>query len=340
MTAVASIPIMHGGVSAGKLLVGSSTYTEFPSVTLAALDVLGKMAGGAVANLAAKQLHKEMRAYLQALLHFFPLPVWCVNDDLEVCLWNRAAERVFGWKEEEVLRAPIEFSSDEVHNPLESFLQSALIVRDAGEHQFQCLSKHGRLLRVVAAAMPAPHRIEFQGTGLGRVVVAEVSDAAPSPSFADAGDSEQTLISFPERTVSPKLPDSNWPRRILVVDQDGEQRRVLVGILSDMGSFVTQCASTAAAIALCDQAAASKHRFDMVIGELIPAAGCGGLELAGSLWKIDPRVSVVLSADSPIAGLVDHGLAGALRRPFTKEAVLGAMAGVLTSTRSAPKDRM
>lgn len=329
--AVALIPIVREGISAARLLVGSTTYAQFSSATLAALDALGKMVSAVAASLAAKHMQKEIASSLRALLHFLPLPVWCIDDAHRVTLWNRAAEQALGWKEREILQAHPASPDTEADTPLESFLRLATTARDEDGSQFQCIGKHGRHLRVTASAMSLPQVIGQQSYKLSHVIVATVSDARPALFLADTDSPTPASSSSSDRTLAPRSPSAALPPRVLVVDPDEEQRHVLVEVLSKLGSSVTACASTSIAIALFGDVAASKHRFDVVICELLPSDGCDGLDLAVSLLKIDPHAKVILSADSPITGLESHGFAGALTKPFTKELARGLLSDILTT---------
>src|SRR5690348_8381641 len=46
---------------------------------------------------------------LKALVHSPPLPIIVFTPDGNITLWNAAAERVFGWRADEVQRRPIPF---------------------------------------------------------------------------------------------------------------------------------------------------------------------------------------------------------------------------------------
>jgi len=57
----------------------------------------------------AEEEVREAHGMLGALLHSSPLPVIALTAEGKITLWNAAAERVFGWRPDEVLGGPLPF---------------------------------------------------------------------------------------------------------------------------------------------------------------------------------------------------------------------------------------
>ncbi|MFH0915681.1 MAG: PAS domain S-box protein [bacterium] len=351
-TAVMLVPITHDGLTVARLLLGSSTYAEFPPATNAALEALGKIVGSAIASFKAEELERETRADVEALLASLPVAIWCVDDDGRVILWNRAAERAFGWKAGEVLNSHLPFSPEEATGYAGSSRQSGSTGTDPSGQEFRCPARNGTPLRVRATTMPLPRVI---GSKAGSLTLAEEIgvEIADSPGGADdsvptyTGGGPPPVGSTPRgagppgakaRVVDAATTDSDRAPRLLVIEHDDAQRRVLTRILRGMGCSAVGCSSVDVALAKYFGTVPSKRPFDLVIGELLPPTGLGGLELAGRLRKLAPQVQVVLSADSPIVGFESHGLAEALQRPYSERTVRDTIQRVLMRTRHSQQE--
>lgn len=188
----AIVPIKDTQATVAKLLVGSSTYAQLPSVTVAALDLLSRMASSALERMRARQFRNSMRSELEALLDALPVPALRIDETEEEIQWNSAASQVFGWNEKEVLQALMELPTGKPESSLDSFLRSVLAVVDEGEHEFRCLNKQGALLHVVAITIPPPRLIGPQQRSSGRIMVVKEAVEVASPHVADGADQART----------------------------------------------------------------------------------------------------------------------------------------------------
>jgi PAS domain S-box-containing protein len=299
------VPIMQDGLTVARLILGSFTYPEFPPATNAALEALGRMVGGAIASFRAEQLRKETKTGVEALLAALPLAIWCVDVDDRVTLWNRAAERDFGWRASEVLGSHPPFS-----------LERHPVTGDAREQEFRCRSKDGAPLIVRATVVPLPR---LMGATAATLTVAEVVALIQVDGSRRAeGAATAAVAEFPQRKP-----------HLLLVEHDLVQRRVLRRILRDMGCTTIACGSIEEALGRYRAGVSAGRRIDLVISELLPPAGPGGLDLANRLIKLDPHAKVVVSADSPIVGFESYGLAGALQKPYARTAVAKTISALL-----------
>jgi PAS domain-containing protein len=286
--AVALVPISHEGQVVARLLLGSSAYAEFPPGTNAALEGLGRIVGGAISRFRAQQLKKETRDEIETLLRALPFPVWAMDQNGTVTLWNPEAQRAFGWKAAEILNRPLPLS-----------------LSDMGGGEYECLRKDGRPARIRPVMVPAPRAIGSYAENVTIVVEIPVD---PEPSRS------------PDRDTPPP-PSRSAPLRVLVVDHERRDRITLVRILRRLGCLVTACVSAEDGLEHYRSASGPRRRFDVVVAELLMPTGLGGLDLASHLLKIDPAARVILSASSPIVGSASYGLAGTLQRPYEAEAV-------------------
>ena len=286
--AFALVPISHEEKVVARLLVGSSAYDEFPPGTNAALEGLGRIVGSAISRFKIHQLRKETRDEIEALLLTMPVPVWALDREGAVVLWNQEAERTFGWAAAEVLNLPL-----------------PLALEDVGDGEYECRTKDNRRTRIRPVTIPAPRVIASSASGL---IFAAQTHTPPE-------------LPLPDGDLRPAPKVSAMSPRVLVVDHKDQTRKALVRILRNLGCLVTACTSAENRAGRYRTLGRAGQRFDAVIAELLMPAGLSGLDLASHLLKIDPAARVILSAEPPIVGAASHGLTGALRRPYELEAV-------------------
>ena len=110
------------------------------------------------------------------------------------------------------------------------------------------------------------------------------------------------------------------PRNLLIVDDDGAMREMLVSLFEDHGYGVREASSANAALEI-----ARDQEFDAVLSD-IKMPGKSGIEMVGELRQIRPEMPVVLmTAFGSIDSAVEAMRAGALdyvTKPFEPEAVL------------------
>lgn len=295
--AVEAVPIVHDRVTVGILVLGSSSYSQFPSATHTAFEALGNIVGSAVASLEALHIQRETVADVEAFLRALPLPVWGTDARGRVTLWNRAAERLFGWTAGETL--PPEFALE---------FQDTEMGRD-----LWCRAKNGTPLRLRVTSIPLPRELGAQRRS---AYVAEETTMALTSHFAASG---------PEETGPLEPPSAGERPRILLLETDPSQRRRLTGILRETGCRVTICQDAEEVIDRYSAGLRSARPYRLAIAELLPRVGMGGLEIASVLHRTDPHARIVLTSDSHIVGFESHGLAGALRKPYEPEVVRRAI---------------
>ena len=81
-----------------NLVVGSTVYPEMPASLRSGLQVLGATTGTAISRILAEQSRGDAIADLEAVIAASPLATWAVDGRGRITMWNRAAEKVFGWR--------------------------------------------------------------------------------------------------------------------------------------------------------------------------------------------------------------------------------------------------
>ena len=123
-------------------------------------DPTGAVAGlvGVIVDITQrKQLEAEMRASnerLRAVIHSAPLAIIARDRDRVIRMWNPAAERIFGWKEAEVLNT----TTSIVPAHLKAEVERSRLRAEAGEtillEETQRIDRHGRLIDVAVSISP------------------------------------------------------------------------------------------------------------------------------------------------------------------------------------------
>jgi len=91
--------------------------------------------------------------------------------------------------------------------------------------------------------------------------------------------------------------------RLLVMDDDEALRRLLFTVLTKLGYEVQTARDGAEAIALYENARASRNSFDAVLLDLTVGGGMGGIEAAARLKELDPALKLIVSSgysDAPV----------------------------------------
>ena len=117
---------------------------------------------------------KEANQTLQAVISASPLPILFLDAEGKVSMWNRAAERTFGWTEEEVLGRPLPIVPEDKRDESEALHHRALRCEDLSGVEVIRRRKDGSSLDV--SIWTAPLR-DAKGVIVGFMkVIADISE--------------------------------------------------------------------------------------------------------------------------------------------------------------------
>lgn len=91
---------------------------------------------------------------LQSLLRANPMPVIALDNQARITLWNPAAERLFGWRQEEVLGQTMPHVPPEQQAETQRLFERALGGESFGNVEIRRRTKDGRTLDVALAGAP------------------------------------------------------------------------------------------------------------------------------------------------------------------------------------------
>ena len=109
--------------------------------------------------------------------------------------------------------------------------------------------------------------------------------------------------------------------RLLIMDDEEALRKVLLGVLTQLGYEVQTAADGAEAIALCENAKAAGCSFEAALLDLTVRGGMGGIEAAARLKELDPSLKLIVSsgyADAPVmSDFRSYGFDEVVRKPWS-----------------------
>jgi PAS domain S-box-containing protein len=173
-----------------------------------------------------------------------------------------------------------------------------------------------------------------QGTGLGlSTAYGVVKDAGGDISIiSQPGEGTTILVDLPgtDQVISAKTETSAAPSHggsatILLVEDDGDVRRLITRILSRSGYEVIEAASPEEALSI-------ETSVDLLLTDIV-MAGMSGVELASNIQKDRPNTPVLLisgyTADSLPSGVALPPRTVLLRKPFTAATLLSHIHTIL-----------
>jgi len=172
--------VAHGRVLGVLVLAITNGERRYDAGDLALAEELAARAAMAVENAqlfqqvqqTARRLEdsvaalRETNQTLSALIQACPLAVMVLRpEDATVQLWNPAAERIFGWTEEEILGRPMPAVPEDRREEFQGILQSVVRGEPMQGVETRRLKKDGTVIDVGlwVAALPAPDGVRVLG---------------------------------------------------------------------------------------------------------------------------------------------------------------------------------
>ena len=317
---VAVVPILHRSATIASLVVGSTVYPEMPPSLRNGLQVLGATTGTAISRILAEQSRGDAIADLEAVIAASPLATWAIDGRGRITMWNKAAERVFGWRAAEVAgSAP----------PWGPAPGGAV----AGRREAVLDRKDGRPVEVRLST--APFR-DVVGNDSALIFIAEDLRAQRRILELESRvvELEGRLTAQSAAARSTDAPPPTIPGvRVLVVDGNEPWGEELTGILSSLGCTPVRCVAPEQTALVLAQAGSAEQPFDVAVVALLGPGGGSGLSQRAALRSLGLQAPVLMSSDVDVHGHEQHGIAAVVKRPYSEEAVREALMAALRDQR-------
>jgi hypothetical protein len=313
---VTAVPILHRCCALASLVVGSTVYPHIPQSLRSGLLVLGATTGTAISRILAEQSRGDAIADLEAVIAASPLATWAVDGRGRITMWNKAAEKVFGWRSAEVsgslppwgpvLSGPAPGPRETVLDrkdglPVEVRLSTA---------PFRDVVGNDSALIFIAEDLRAQRRILELESRIARLEARLTADAARGGS------------------PSPEAPRLEGVR-VLIVDGNEPWGAELAQILSEVGCVPVRCGDPEQTAGALAEAEAAGDAFGVAVVALLGPGGASGLGQRAALRSLGLQAPVVMSTDVDVRGHEQHGIAAVIKRPYTEEAVRDALTAAL-----------
>ncbi len=138
----------------------------------------------------------------------------------------------------------------------------------------------------------------------------------------------------PEQRVRPKVSNTGAGKKILLVEDEKWVRKSTAMVLSENGYEVFEAANAEAAVGLFYR---KKGKFDLIFSDVV-MPGRSGLELAGLLADLNPRVPVLLCSSylddkAQLSEIIKRGLSF-IQKPYEIQELLEAIEDTITQSKN------
>ena len=102
----------------------------------------------------AEEALMETNQALAALIESAPLAIVSMTAEHKIKFWNPAAERMFGWREEEVLGRPLPFVPADKQRDIQEMIERVLQGNSFTDFEIRCNKKDGALVDLTITSAP------------------------------------------------------------------------------------------------------------------------------------------------------------------------------------------
>ena len=252
------------------LVVGFTVYPAMPASIRTGLQVLGTTAGTAISRILAEQSRGDAIADSEAVITVSPLATWAVDGRGRITMWNKAAEKVFGWRVGEVVgsappwgpgRATLGSQEASLHRkdgrPVEVRLSSA---------RFRDVVGNDSARIFIAEDLGTQRRLRELETRVAELEALLASEASTEETARNPGGGRDAM-------------------RVFIVDGNESWGEELAEVLASLGCVPVRCAAPERAAAMLAEAgAAAPSAWPSSLSLARPAPADWGRRRRFALW--------------------------------------------------------
>jgi hypothetical protein len=311
---VAVVPILYRGSPPAALVVGSTVYPVMPASLRTGLQVLGTTTGTAMSRILAEQSRGDAIADLEAFINVSPLATWTVDGRGHLTMWNRAAEKVFGWRAGEVVGkvppwGPAPDTSGSRATVLDRKDGRPLVVR-VSSARFRDVVGNDSALIYIAEDLGTQRRVVELETRVAQLEARLASESAAGKPPEAPADWLSTVRAF-------------------IVDGGEPWGAELAEVLTSLGCVPVRCAAPEQTAEVFAEAGTEEQASCVAVVALVGPGGASGLGQRALLRSLGLDAPVILSSDVEVRGHEQHGIAAVIRRPYQVEDVRSALTAAL-----------
>ena len=147
-------PVRSGDAVIGVLSAQSYTQDRYNEADLEILQRIANVVAPALERVHAEEKFRETNELLRAMIQSSPPAIIMLDIEAKVKSWNPAAERIFGWKEQEVLGHPNPLVPEDKQEEFRSFLKSVREGKTLSNVEVRRQKKDGSLISVSMSVAP------------------------------------------------------------------------------------------------------------------------------------------------------------------------------------------